>query len=383
MSIAQAVAAHVNITGLINASMCFPAPLYCSRTRTHLITINFPCTMADNARRRRAEEEGEETVDVTIVRDARYQEENRGLEGRPPAKRMRVEITLAESDIHLVPVIITEGEFRGMRAFVLRTANFRLMDLSPELRLMVFRHLLVRKEKIVVGRPRDQNYMYLVNGTMRLSADWAAHADPIPEKRLTGFNLMLVNKTIREEAAELVYGENSFELRGARAAQRFLTEIGNNAHFLRHVSLRNIDFRGRVGAAIIQYLTSVPQQIRTINLSWGILLNGRQVDPADDFTGLAGPIAQEAWDGGLSAMVRVLKQKNIGVGQVALIIKVIPHWSTMCPDCKAKMVDPSLFQVNNSWRCDEIIIQCGEHFDRCKEIEDEFASVVRNNWNNS
>lgn len=310
---------------------------------------------------------------LSISKDWRYQVENTDNLGDRGSKRMRISFTLPERDIELKPIYVTEGPLKGKKVLVIEELSYNLMSLSPELRVMIFRHLLVRGAKIVIGRPRDQTF--LVNGTNRLSRRWTGHYEAIPEKRLNGFNLMLVSKAIREEAAEVVYGCNVFELRGARAAQQFLADIGDMSFFLRHVSLANIRPTSAGGQVLIRSLATLPQQIRNINLSWTVLVKNKTI--GDDFSVVAKEVAQETWENGLETLGRLMQSGGSTVNEVSTLVNIIPSRHKICAWCLDGTTTSSMLQGNNMWLCPRAFPHCSEHYDRCEEIEAEIASKMK------
>ncbi|QIX00799.1 hypothetical protein AMS68_006316 [Peltaster fructicola] len=253
--------------------------------------------------------------------DNRFQQENRDYGGRRKRKRMRVELRLDESNI-MARYLKVDG-LEDVEVIIVKKLHvrFRLMDLPAELRLMIFRHLLVRTSNIIVGRER--NHFTLVNGDCRLQRQWAPHSDPIPDKRLTGFNLMLTNKILREEAAQMIYAENTFEFIGVLAVSKFLDSIGSNAHFLRHVVLRDIDPLTRSGRRAVIRVADLPQQIRTVYFSWDRLYDSRKFDPRkrDDKTKA---IAEQVWHKTLSAATNRLLKKGLDAQAIITIFRVLP-----------------------------------------------------------
>ena len=114
--------------------------------------------------------------------------------------------------------------------------------LPPELRKEIYSYLLVEEKRIVISRYKEhKQYRPVRMGSYRnpdhtdstydrYTKVWTKTA-PGPDA------LLLVNKLVSQEAAQVLYGLNHFEFEHVAALQTFLENVGDSRQHLRRVAL--------------------------------------------------------------------------------------------------------------------------------------------------
>jgi hypothetical protein len=129
-----------------------------------------------------------------------------------------------------------------------------LFKLPPELRLQIYRYVLLRPlEKVLViptirkrlsTEAKHRRAMALAEGRLRLSTSVQAA-------------LLCVNKQISLEACPVLYESHKFILRTAQGLDHFLINIGDNKQHLRHIEVswqinsRNLRAIGRISDNLV------------------------------------------------------------------------------------------------------------------------------------
>ena len=125
-----------------------------------------------------------------------------------------------------------------------------LGKLPPEIRKEIYSYLLIEEKRVVISRYKDKaQYRVVRMGSYRNpnrtdstydrdTRVWTKAA-PGPDA------LLLVNKLVSQEAAQVLYGLNHFEFENVAALQSFLENVGDSRQHLRHVALlgRSILYR--------------------------------------------------------------------------------------------------------------------------------------------
>jgi hypothetical protein len=117
-----------------------------------------------------------------------------------------------------------------------------LGKLPPELRKEIYSYLLVEEKRIVISRYKEhEQYRPVRMGSYRnpdhsdstydrYTKEWTKTA-PSPDA------LLLVNKLVSQEAAQVLYGLNHFEFEHVAALQSFLECVGDSRQHLRRIAL--------------------------------------------------------------------------------------------------------------------------------------------------
>jgi hypothetical protein len=129
-----------------------------------------------------------------------------------------------------------------------------LFKLPPELRLEIYRYVLLRPVEKIQVIPTIRK---------RLSPEAKHHrATAIAEGRLrlpvcVQAALLCVNKQISQEACPVLYESHKFVLRTAQGLDHFLINIGDNKQYLRHIEVsrqinsRNLRAIGRISDNLV------------------------------------------------------------------------------------------------------------------------------------
>jgi hypothetical protein len=119
-----------------------------------------------------------------------------------------------------------------------------LGKLPPEIRKEIYSYLLVEDKRIVISRRKHhKHHRPLRMGSYRNANHTDStydHYDRKWTKAPPGIDaLLLVNKLVSQEAAQVLYGLNHFAFEHSAALQTFLKCVGNSRQHLRHIALIN------------------------------------------------------------------------------------------------------------------------------------------------
>lgn len=116
-----------------------------------------------------------------------------------------------------------------------------LGKLPPEIRKEIYSYLLIEDKRVVISRYKDRSQYRVVRmgsyrNTNRTDSTYDrdtrvwTKAAPGPDA------LLLVNKLVSQEAAQVLYGLNRFEFEHIAALQSFLDCVGDSRQHIRHIS---------------------------------------------------------------------------------------------------------------------------------------------------
>lgn len=121
--------------------------------------------------------------------------------------------------------IIPSGPHKGRFALVFdpfpaKKNVFRFMDLPAEIRIMVYRLLVVRPEKFVLS------------GSNRKCAFKCYHS-----RELRGLVMLQINNDIRQEAMAVFMRENVFDFLKTSLVDKFMSLYGDNSNMIRRIEI--------------------------------------------------------------------------------------------------------------------------------------------------
>ncbi|KAK4955851.1 hypothetical protein LTR10_006790 [Elasticomyces elasticus] len=151
----------------------------------------------------------------------------------------------------LEPLVITEGSHIGRHVLMLQpvkiTDYFRFMDLSPELRKMVYGFVLleqankifidVYKAKARARRPVKSGFSWDDKRAKGYGFKWDKDQGKVMGRPWSGLSLLRVSKQLLAEAAPVIYGQHVFSFRDMSVMECFLSTIGEMRHFLKDIEL--------------------------------------------------------------------------------------------------------------------------------------------------
>lgn len=143
-------------------------------------------------------------------------------------------------------LIVTEGPLAGETILVLqKTATFRFLDLPPEIRNMVYGHLIEAPESTTIssykpiGKERRSvsSTFRPGNYTTRRGQTWDKENGRWLGRPTSPHNLLRVCKQVQSETGTLLYGDTKFCFQNWSDANLFLDTIGSMRRFLQQAHL--------------------------------------------------------------------------------------------------------------------------------------------------
>ena len=118
----------------------------------------------------------------------------------------------------------------------------RLQVLPPEIREKIFKYLLVEDEPILIKRSihPGQNHAQKASRTVDIPKRRRTHTrgtvtwDGAQSRTIS---ILLVRRSIKKEALNVLYGYNRFAFENALGLENFLDSIGDSTSYLRHIMM--------------------------------------------------------------------------------------------------------------------------------------------------
>ncbi|KAK5175849.1 uncharacterized protein LTR77_000989 [Saxophila tyrrhenica] len=149
----------------------------------------------------------------------------------------------------LVPLVITQGPYRGRHVLMLEPEKgVSFLDFPPEIRNMIFSYLLEEDAPIQMSTARRTN-----EARRAVRSDWNARngrnkglkwnttTRAWDNKPPSALALLRANKQIHSETAPMVYA-NEFEFQNFSNLQVFLESLGSMRRFLRNIRIGSRGF---------------------------------------------------------------------------------------------------------------------------------------------
>ncbi|KAF2479618.1 hypothetical protein BDY17DRAFT_42351 [Neohortaea acidophila] len=182
-------------------------------------------------------------------------------------------------------LILTEGALKGHHVLVIepvapkkKTKVFRLLDLPAEIRTMIYGHVFEETGEIRIRtykprkqprRPvRDSFNTYCRRPSMKGLTFDRVHGKWLGQKP-SALTMLSVSKRVFEEAAPIIYGDNTFAFDSTKEALLFFDCIGQMRKHLR--TIRFHDIGAPTTTANTFRMLKDAKQLRTIEVCHGIL----------------------------------------------------------------------------------------------------------------
>ena len=126
----------------------------------------------------------------------------------------------------LVPLIVTQGPYKGNRVFMLQSqGGFRFLELPPEIRTMIYACITENEGPISISthkRPNEARRPVLSNYNQPAFA----------------LNILRASKQVLKEVAPMMYSNNEFRFNGGLSDLKvFLDRIGSMRAYVRHIHI--------------------------------------------------------------------------------------------------------------------------------------------------
>jgi hypothetical protein len=216
--------------------------------------------------------------------------------------------------------------------------------LPPELRKEIYSYLLIEDDPITISRYKEPKQHRVVRmGSYRN----VNHHDEIydPDKKAwkkapPGPDaLLVVNKLMNQEAAQVLYGFNHFEFENSAALQSFLECIGDSRQHLRHIAL--------LGQGVIHRY-----KWAALDASLDLLLQAKGLRYLEfshiDFCGAVGAREAACWGGDTATLVNhckpLLESLKASFESQNLDISILDVIKIDLPPCPLKFKYGSLYE---------------------------------------
>ncbi|KAK3722034.1 hypothetical protein LTR37_002850 [Vermiconidia calcicola] len=281
-------------------------------------------------------------------------------------------------DFTLTPLVLTEGPLKGRRVFLVDAVvqPFRILDLPPEIRTMIYAFLLGDKKTITMTsvKPVYDSRRAVQQGyddhKRHPGLDWDRKTAKWIGQKPSPAALLRVSQQFLHQTAPVLYGNNSFYAFDFSSLLLFLESIGSMRQYLRHLLVGNQGYMVSKVRPVLNKLKDAAD-LRSFSLDHTNVCG-------ESYRSYTGTVSPDRFVRDATPMLKAINKSQKDSDSGFTVLDIVTLSSKLCPLCdphgQSYQADADKCFDDNRWSGCQV--KCKDLAEHCQEVEAKLRKLV-------